>query len=722
MDRKQVEARAILLTKVGSHSYGINTAGSDVDYKGIFVATKEYYLGLKNIEQKDRGWNEDSDRFPVLNGVKDLVFYELRKYLKLAGAANPNILELLFENSEFYEYIHPIGQKLIENRELFLSKKIKYSYSGYAYAQIRKIKSHRKWLLNPPSKKPSAEDYGLTDKSAFDKSEEKAFITFLWMLIKDRIEYMEEQQELYDLISDKPNGMATQRIDFKGVINNNQLPHEFYPYIQNLTKASERYMDILRRTQEYRKDLHYWKSYQSWLKNRNQSRAELEAKCGYDCYSLRTEFLTNNGWKKYDEISKEDKLAQFDVETREISFDRYLDRGKYQLQSDRVLHEITTPYTKVCVTENHKLCVASYSKNIKQTRNNSFKLTQFQDLPTKTFFVYSALKPIKQTITKSREYLILMAAYVAEGSINFRNNKTIPNMPKALRIEQKVGGRLCSYLDSIQEYELKKYKIAKNKDSKRQQDYRGYLWINSHKKLLEQLIEDCGEKSNSKSLPFWTIYLSVEEKKLILDVLYAADGTVKYNAYGERRGIVIYTISQKLADSIQLLCLSMGRICNIQGPYASKSSYGSCLTYQVYVPDMNKTKEAIDLGKKQNYRIVDCETEVCCFTMPKNTLITRLDNKVAFHSNSKHAAHCIRLVRMGNEILTTGKVNVDRRGIDAEELLEIRLGNVSYEVVLAEAEKLFTQLDRSYEISTLPYKVDLEKINRLAIELVEEFL
>ncbi|GAB4543635.1 MAG: hypothetical protein Tsb0014_37420 [Pleurocapsa sp.] len=182
------------------------------------------------------------------------------------------------------------------------------------------------------------------------------------MLMKDRIEYFEEQQELYNLICD--------RIDFKGIINNNSLPKELYPYIQNITKASERYMDILNRTQEYRKDLQYWKSYQSWLKNRNPKRAELEAKCGYD---------------------------------------------------------------------------------------------------------------------------------------------------------------------------------------------------------------------------------------------------------------------------------------------------------------------------------------------------------------SKHAAHCIRLLRMGNEILTTGKVNVDRQGIDAEELLEIRLGNVSYDLVLEEAENLFTQLDSSYEVSILPYNVDREKVNQLCIELVEEF-
>ena len=37
-------------------------------------------------------------------------------------------------------------------------------------------------------------------------------------------------------------------------------------------------------------------------------------------------------------------------------------------------------------------------------------------------------------------------------------------------------------------------------------------------------------------------------------------------------------------------------------------------------------------------------------------------------------------------------------GIDADKLLEIRLGNVEYETVLAEAEELFTRLDRSYEI------------------------
>lgn len=713
MDRHQVETRAILLTKVGSHSYGINTAGSDVDYKGIFIAPKEYYFGLKNIEQKDRGWEEDSHHFPILNGVKDLVFYELRKYLKLAQAANPNILELLFESSEFYQYLHPMGQKLLDHREIFLSKKIKYSYSGYAYAQIRKIKSHRKWLLNPPTKKPSAEDYGLTDKSAFDKSEEKAFITFLWMLIKDRIEYVEEQQELYDLISD--------RIDFKGVINNNQLPHEFYPYIQNLTKASDRYLDILRRTQEYRKDLHYWKSYQSWLKNRNPNRAVLEAKCGYDCYSLRTEFLTDSGWKKYDEISQIDKLAQFDIETKEITFDFYLDKGKYQLESDRVLHEITTPYTKVCVTENHKLCAACFSENIKETKNNDLRLIKFQNLPTKTFFIFSTLKPIECQITKSRDYLILMAAYIAEGYINISKNKTISNMTKALHIEQKVGDRLCSYLDEIQEYALEKYDIKRNKDCQAKQDYQGYLWISSDQKLLQQLIEDCGNKSISKSLPLWTMNLSVEEKELILKVLYAADGTIKYNSNKERRGIVIYAISQKLADSIQLLCLSMGRICNIEAADLNESNFGSCLTYQVYIPDVNREKEAIDLGKKQNYRIIDNETEVCCFTMPKDTLITRLDNKVAFHGNSKHAAHCIRLVTMGNEILTTGKVNVDRRRIDAQELLEIRLGNVSYDLVLTQAEKLFAQLDHSYEISQLPNKVNDEKINQLAIELLEEF-
>ncbi len=133
MKRKEVERCAILCAVVGSQSYGISLPHSDTDYKGIFIAPKPYYYGLHTVEQKDRGWlgeEAGTGKFAYLDGNKDVTFYELRKYVKLAAACNPNIIELLFEDESMYKYKDSFAQKLIDNRELFISKKVRHSYAG----------------------------------------------------------------------------------------------------------------------------------------------------------------------------------------------------------------------------------------------------------------------------------------------------------------------------------------------------------------------------------------------------------------------------------------------------------------------------------------------------------------------------------------------------------------------------------------------------------------
>ncbi len=46
MDRRQVEERTVLLVLTGSRGYGLATEQSDYDYRGVFIATKPYYLGF----------------------------------------------------------------------------------------------------------------------------------------------------------------------------------------------------------------------------------------------------------------------------------------------------------------------------------------------------------------------------------------------------------------------------------------------------------------------------------------------------------------------------------------------------------------------------------------------------------------------------------------------------------------------------------------------------
>lgn len=272
MKRIEVEERAIFIGLAGSHGYGLNRPDSDYDYRGAFVAPKEYYLGFSTVEQKDAGWDTETGMYPFLDGNKDTVMYELRKIIQLLSGANPNVLELLWLNQ--YPLLTPVGEHLINHRELFLSKKVKHTYSGYAFAQIKKMESHRKWLLNPPQKKPLPSDYKIEDEEPLAKEELNAFLEYLYLLIRGRIEFLEESEELYKLL--------TAEIDFKGVLKQYTLPDETLEFSQKLTNSRKDFIRLLQRSQSYQGALREWKAYQAWQANRNPARAEMERKSGFD--------------------------------------------------------------------------------------------------------------------------------------------------------------------------------------------------------------------------------------------------------------------------------------------------------------------------------------------------------------------------------------------------------------------------------------------------------
>lgn len=271
MKRIEVEERTIFIGLAGSHGYGLNRPDSDLDYRGVFIAPKRYYLGFDNIEQKDTGWDEPG-MFPFLDGNNDTVIYELKKILHLLAGANPNVLELLWLDE--YPVLTSVGQHLIKYRELFLSKKVKHTYSGYAFAQIKKMETHRKWLLNPPEKKPLPSDFDVVDEAPLTKEELNAFLEYLYNLVRGKIEFLEEAEELYKLL--------TADIDFKGMFKQHPLTDDTLEYTQKLTNSRGDFIRLLQKSQRYQAALREWNAYLSWQKNRNPARAEMEKKSGFD--------------------------------------------------------------------------------------------------------------------------------------------------------------------------------------------------------------------------------------------------------------------------------------------------------------------------------------------------------------------------------------------------------------------------------------------------------
>lgn len=116
----------ILLGLGGSHAYGTNNENSDLDVRGCALNSKMEILTNQNFEQ-------------FVNEETDTTIYSFNKLISLLCNTNPNTIEILGLKPEHYLYVHPIGQELLDNKKLFLSKKAINSFGGYANAQLYRL-------------------------------------------------------------------------------------------------------------------------------------------------------------------------------------------------------------------------------------------------------------------------------------------------------------------------------------------------------------------------------------------------------------------------------------------------------------------------------------------------------------------------------------------------------------------------------------------------------
>jgi|GEM_PF-2451180 hypothetical protein len=98
----------------GSHSYGLATKDSDIDYRGVFVNDDVSTLvGLNKHEHQITQTEE-----------QDVAYTELRNALKLLRGANTQMVELLYNDqwlgiTEPWDIIQRYRKELVDSRRLF---------------------------------------------------------------------------------------------------------------------------------------------------------------------------------------------------------------------------------------------------------------------------------------------------------------------------------------------------------------------------------------------------------------------------------------------------------------------------------------------------------------------------------------------------------------------------------------------------------------------------
>ena len=212
------EPTILYQTVHGSRAYGLARPSSDWDTKGVIVGPSAWYHGFLGG--------------PEQLGEADHVLYELRKFFRLAAEANPSLLEILYTDPQWHRVMTPAGERLLAARDQFLSRRVAGSFGGYALSQLKRIKTHRRWLLEPPQAAPTRVAFGLPEKAVAPPDQLGAY------------EAMRLQGEVPD--------------------------------------ADPNFLKLLEKERKYRAARNEWSRYQDWLAGRNPARAALEAQFGYD--------------------------------------------------------------------------------------------------------------------------------------------------------------------------------------------------------------------------------------------------------------------------------------------------------------------------------------------------------------------------------------------------------------------------------------------------------
>lgn len=259
-----LDAGTLYSIKHGSHAYGTATPTSDLDIRGLCCPPPRCTHGwLTQFEQYEQ------------KGDPDIVIFDVRKFFRLAADCNPNIIEMLFVDGSDVLIAAPEAQLMLARRREFLSRKARMTFAKYAIGQLKRIETHRQWLLNPPSTAPKRSDFELPDYGEVPKAQLDAIDSMI-------VHEVEGWDVDLDGIDPASRIAVTQRIERSLSSIHAASYEQRYRLAAQHIGVHDSLIRIAERERSYRAAQRRWDQYNTWLTSRNEARAALERRVGYD--------------------------------------------------------------------------------------------------------------------------------------------------------------------------------------------------------------------------------------------------------------------------------------------------------------------------------------------------------------------------------------------------------------------------------------------------------
>lgn len=161
MNHQEARQRCIIYAYRGSIAHGTYLhkkdpySVDDKDTLGVYIPPIEYLFGLREprtIEHKE--------------GDEDAVYYDIQKMFSLLLKCNPNVLSILWLQPKHYIFCNELGQMMIDNKSIFVTKAAYHSFSGYAYAQLKRLHHYSTEGYMGQRRKELVERFGYDTKNA----------------------------------------------------------------------------------------------------------------------------------------------------------------------------------------------------------------------------------------------------------------------------------------------------------------------------------------------------------------------------------------------------------------------------------------------------------------------------------------------------------------------------------------------------------------------------
>jgi hypothetical protein len=419
-----------------------------------------------------------------------------------------------------------------------------------------------------------------------------------------------------------------------------------------------------------------------------------------ECFDKDTEVYTNKGFKKITDLvyqntninpdpnfvngvfvdqnsevasiltMKEDfKVGCVNPETNEIEYHKPIELHMSQYNG-KMLH-FTGKHVDTLVTPNHKM----WAKKRKNNQYGEFQFIKASEFTDKGLYKFSAkvdwIGDRIETINilgydvPSDVYLKFIGYVISEGCVDTSKNEKTGQFRYRTSISQLTESPYYNEMrDNIEKFSaIMEHHVGhdvKIRGSGFSKDTPKEMWIGtiSSKELNGYLFDQIGinGKCNSfnKRIPRWILSLHKDHLLILLKSLVDGDGSRKEID----NNLISYrytTVSQQLADDVQELALKCGYSSFIsKDKRPEKSTYEYTVRWSDSEIGSEPTICNSDTQRVAKIKEIDYNGVVWCFEVPTGLFITRRNNRISIHGNSKYAQadnmiNPLTLVKIGND-------------------------------------------------------------------------